>query len=420
MKVYLTSLGCRLNEAELETWSQVLFRTGHQPILNPLEADLIIFNSCAVTTEAVKKSRKKCRRLKRDNPQAKLVVSGCYATLNPAQIKMELDVDLVVENQAKEQLIETVFKTLTFNETTDLIQQQPIQRSRQRAFIKIQDGCRYRCSYCIVTLARGEEKSRPIQYIIAEINLLVAQGIQEVVLTGVHIGGYGSDLKIRLSHLIQAIFDKTELKRLRIGSIEPWEMEDDFWACFQNPRLMPHLHLPLQSGSDSVLRRMSRRCHTTDFYQLLTRARAMIEHFSITTDIIVGFPNESEAEWQESLAFIQQCQFSDIHIFAFSAREGTKAAKMPHQISLDIKKQRSQVLHTLTQDMRQRFLNQQKQQIVDVLIEQIGANGYWQGYSPNYTLLEVMDLNPAVDFKNTIQKVKITGLNQNNVVGKLY
>jgi len=418
MKVNLSSLGCRLNEAELETWAQQLNKAGHQITTDHLEADLVILNSCAVTAEAVKKSRKKCRRLKRENPQAKLVVSGCYATLNADELSTQLGVDLVVPNGQKDQLIQQIFQQLEFKEQAQAIDNpiQPLKRSRQRAFIKIQDGCRYRCSYCIVTIARGEEKSRTPQQIIAEINLLVAQGIQEAVLTGVHLGGYGSDLNIRLSDLIQTIFEKTTLKRLRIGSIEPWEMDNAFWACFQNPRLMPHLHLPLQSGADSVLKRMSRRCRTADFYQLIQQARQTVSNISITTDIIVGFPNESESEWQQSFDFIEKCQFSDIHIFAYSAREGTKAATLANPISREIKKQRSELLHQLNSKLKQTFLTQQIGKNITVLIEQQNEKGYWQGYTPNYSPIEID--NPKLT-KNQLINIEIRALNQtkNGLIG---
>jgi threonylcarbamoyladenosine tRNA methylthiotransferase MtaB len=179
-------------------------------------------------------------------------------------------------------------------------------RGRQRAFIKVQDGCRYRCTFCIVTVARGEEASRAIQTVVNEINELHQQGITEAILTGVHLGGYGSDLGINLSDLIKAILAETDIPRLRLGSLEPWELPDDFFELFHNPRLMPHLHLPLQSGSDSVLRRMARRCKTEEFSAIVQQLRAKIPHFNITTDIIVGFPGETEQEWQESFNFIKQ------------------------------------------------------------------------------------------------------------------
>ena len=189
-------------------------------------------------------------------------------------------------------------------------------RGRQRAFVKVQDGCRYRCTFCIVTVARGEEHSRAIADIVEEINALQQQGIQEAIITGVHLGGYGSDNNSNLLELIKAILAQTTIPRLRLGSLEPWELPDGFFELFKNPRLLPHLHLPLQSGSDSVLKRMARRCKTAEFAEIVATARAEIPYFNITTDIIVGFPGETEAEWRESLAFIAGIGFGHIHIFS--------------------------------------------------------------------------------------------------------
>jgi threonylcarbamoyladenosine tRNA methylthiotransferase MtaB len=287
-------------------------------------------------------------------------------------------------------------------------------RGRQRAFIKVQDGCRYRCTFCIVTVARGEERSRAIAEIIDEINTLAEQGIQEVVLTGVHLGGYGSDLNCNLVDLIQAILTHTDVPRLRLGSLEPWELTEDFFTLFAQPRLMPHLHLPLQSGSDSVLKRMARRCKTADFAALVQQCRDVRSDFNLTTDIIVGFPAESESEWQESLAFIESMAFGHTHIFTYSRREGTKAASLPEQISDTVKKQRSQQLHGLAEQMKQQFWRSQIGQTFPVLWEGYSeplANGKQRvfGYTPNY-LRVGCEIAASESLENQILATTLTAL----------
>ena len=393
MKVHLKTLGCRLNEAELETWAQAFQKSGHQVTRQAEAANLIVINSCAVTQDAARKSRHLIRKVHRENPAAKLGVSGCYATLNQNEAEQLMGVDLVVSNKHKDQLVERALTELNLD-TMPVMATEPGEASlfslgRQRAFIKVQDGCRYRCTFCIVTIARGEEKSRTVQEVVTEINALHQQNINEIILTGVHLGGYGSDLDSNLSALIKAILTETDVPRIRLGSLEPWELTDDFYQLFDNPRLMPHLHLPLQSGSDTVLRRMARRCKTEEFAEIANKLRQINPLFNITTDIIVGFPGETEDEWQESLAFIERIGFGHIHIFSYSPREGTKAATFPNPLPETVKKQRSQQLHQLADVMRLRFYEKNIGRQFPVLWE-----GYSEaineklqrvfGYTPNY------------------------------------
>ncbi len=393
MLVHLKTLGCRLNEAELETWAQAFQNAGHQITRNADEAQVAIINSCAVTADAARKSRQLIRRLHRENPKAKLVVSGCYATLNEDEAAQLLGVDLVVSNKDKNQLVEQTLSALNMDAmpamSTEPGETSLFSRGRQRAFVKVQDGCRYRCTFCIVTVARGEEASRPLQAVIDEINTLHQQGINEVILTGVHLGGYGSDIASNLTELIQTVLAETDIPRLRLGSLEPWELPADFFDLFGNPRLMPHLHLPLQSGSNAVLRRMARRCKTEEFAQIVHQARQQIKNFNITTDIIVGFPGETEQEWQESVDFIKSIGFGHIHIFTYSSREGTKAATLPNQVTNEIKKQRSKQLHELAELMKHQFVKQNIKQTFPVLWEgqkqRINETHQWvYGYTPNY------------------------------------
>jgi threonylcarbamoyladenosine tRNA methylthiotransferase MtaB len=284
-------------------------------------------------------------------------------------------------------------------------------RGRQRAFIKVQDGCRYRCTFCIVTRARGEERSRPLDDIIREINELHASGIREAVITGVHLGGYGSDLDINLYDLVKAILERTSIPRLRLGSLEPWDIPDNFWQLFQNRRLLPHLHLPLQSGSDRVLRRMARRCKTGDFSALVANAREQVPGINITTDIIIGFPGETGEEWQQTLAFLEQFDFGHIHIFAYSPRPGTKAAMLPNPVPDDVKKARSRQLHGLVEEMRLRQLERQVGKTAPVLVENYSEGKYW-GYTPNYFRVgfEVEDESSPVE--TSIRDVRIAAVDR--------
>lgn len=415
MHIHLKTLGCRLNEAELETWAQAFQAAGHGITRDIHQAQLVVLNSCAVTQDAVKKSKQLIRRIHRDNPQAKLVVSGCYATLNQAEAEQLMGVDLIVGNQDKNQLVEKTLTELNLDSmpamSTEPGEVSLFSRGRQRAFVKVQDGCRYRCTFCIVTVARGEERSRSIQDVIDEINSLHRQGVNEAIITGVHLGGYGSDINSNLVELIETILKQTEIPRLRMGSLEPWELPPGFFDLFKNPRLMPHLHLPLQSGSDSVLRRMARRCKTEEFAHLVEQARTTIPHFNITTDIIVGFPGETEQEWHESLTYIEQIGFGHIHIFAYSPREGTKAANLPNQVDQTVKRQRSRQLHELAETMKEAFIHKNLGQQVPVLWEgqtetlENGKVRYF-GYTPNY-LRVACDVEPETMLENQILNAKL-------------
>lgn len=427
MLVHLKTLGCRLNEAELETWAQAFQSTGHHITADVAAAQLVIINSCAVTSDAARKSRQLVRRVHRDNPHAKLIMSGCYATLNEAEAANLMGVDMVISNKDKAKLVDKALQELNMD-SMPAMSTEPgavalFSRGRQRAFIKVQDGCRYRCTFCIVTIARGEESSRPLQDIIDEINTLHSQGIQEVVLTGVHLGGYGSDLSLNLTDLIRAVLTYTDIPRLRLGSLEPWEFNEDFFTLFENPRLMPHLHLPLQSGSDSVLRRMARRCKTEEFKAIAEQLRAMYPNFNVTTDIIVGFPGESEAEWQESVAFIESIGFGHMHIFSYSPREGTKAAGLPDQVKELVKKQRSQQLHQLAQRLKQTFYQQHIGKQFPVLWEGNHSETATDetaklvfGYTPNYLRVAC---NTQIPISNQVLNATIQSAEENYLLTSL-
>ncbi len=390
MRVRLQTLGCRLNEAELETWARQFRQRGCVIARDAEPADLVVINTCAVTGEAVRKSRKLLRRAQRDNPRARLVVSGCAASLDGEDLG-DAGIDLLVNNADKDRLVEIASAELALPlmpaTATDPAADALFARGRQRAFVKIQDGCRYQCTFCITTRARGEERSRPATEICDEINQLTEGGIQEVVLAGVHAGGYGSDIGDSLSGLLARVLTDTDVPRIRLGSVEPWDLPDGFWQLFDDPRLMPHLHLPLQSGADSVLRRMARRCKSGEFARLVETARNAVPDLNVTTDIIVGFPGESDDEWRQTMDFVERIGFGHLHIFAYSPRRGTRAATMPDQVPDALKRARSRELHALGMRLKQALLKRQLGRREPLLMEGISSDEsgpYRACYTPNY------------------------------------
>lgn len=418
LNIHLKALGCRLNEAELEGWALEFQQAGHTLVTEPQGADLTVLNTCAVTHEAVRKSRKTINRLRRENPTGKMVVTGCFVATGESGNATDLGVDMLVDNKSKDQLVKRVndqWQIPIMPEGATLPTESALfARNRQRAFIKIQDGCRYRCSYCIVTIARGDEQSRSITDICEQINQLHLSGVQEVVLTGVHVGGYGSDINTNLSTLVKQILAETSIPRIRFASVEPWDLGDNFFTLFENPRLMPHMHLPIQSGSDTVLRRMSRRCHTSEFIALVEQARLAYPQFNITTDVIVGFPGETDSEWSQTVDFVNSVTFGHIHIFSYSPRAGTKAAGMPDPVNNQTKKNRSRQLHEIAKSHKQQFMQSQLNAQASVLWEGASAShpDLRFGYTENYTRVAVAHAGSQIS--NSITSCKLASLDTQN------
>ncbi len=424
MKVHLSSLGCRLNEAEIQNWAQTFQAKGYSIESESTQADLVVLNTCAVTSEAARKSRQTIRKFHRNNPSARLVVTGCYASLEPQELEKIMGVDLIVDNSDKEVLVDKVHDLLEMpvmpEFATEPGESSLFTRNRERAFIKIQDGCRYRCTYCIVTVARGEERSRTIDDLIDEINQLHQQGVPEIVLAGVHVGGYGSDIGSSLYELVETILAKTRIPRIRFASVEPWDLGEGFFELFKDTRLMPHMHLPIQSGANSVLKRMSRRCKTESFAELVNEARQYVHNFNITTDVIVGFPGETEEEFAQTLEFVETQPFGHMHIFSYSDRERTKASRLPNKIDKDTKKQRSKKLHQLAAKLKHRELSNQINQTVEVLWESsslILDNGLkrYFGYTPNYHKVQI-DIDPKYQVERSILATNIKAVDDSNVL----
>jgi threonylcarbamoyladenosine tRNA methylthiotransferase MtaB len=348
MKIYLDTIGCRLNQAEIERYARQFRAAGHTLVANAEEADLAVVNTCSVTNAAAADSRGKIRQTARAGVD-EIVATGCWATLRPQAAARLPGVKQVVNNLDKDHLVGKVLQISEQGFDLEPVQREPIPgaRLRTRAFIKVQDGCDNRCTFCVTTLARGAGRSLSVDEILAEIQAAVEgdrrSAAQEVVLTGVHLGSWGQDLpgNLHLRHLVEAILEKSDLPRLRLSSLEPWDLDEDFFALWQDPRLCRHLHLPLQSGCAATLRRMARKTTPQSFAELIEAAKAAIPGVAITTDVITGFPGESQAEFEESLAFVRRMGFAGGHVFTYSARAGTAAARMEDQVPHPVRKQRN-------------------------------------------------------------------------------
>lgn len=402
MKVHLRMLGCRLNQSEIDMMARQFEQQGHEIVATPDEADEIIVNTCAVTNDATRSSRKLIRELHRANDSAHINVTGCYAQISPDDIAVIDGVKRVVNNVDKATMV-----TQITGEKTELFDLEPHERDvrpgamgRTRAFIKVQDGCDNACTFCITTVARGNGQSRNADEIINEIQYLQSTGYQEAVLTGVHLGSYGHDLGNHdgLMQLVQRILAETDMPRVRLSSLEPWDLSAGFFTLWQDERLQPHLHLPLQSGCDTTLKRMRRNTSQAEFRALIEAARQQIPDLNITSDVIVGFPGETEAEWEISKNFIEAMNFGSLHVFRYSVREGTPAAKMRGKVSKNAKKTRSQHLLKHSQAQETAFAQQFAGRALPVLWESVSGSSeagfVQQGYTHNY--IRVQCTHPRV------------------------
>jgi threonylcarbamoyladenosine tRNA methylthiotransferase MtaB len=430
MRIYLESLGCRLNYAEMAALGRQLAGAGHELAASAEQADLCVLNSCAVTGEAARQSRQLARKLARVNPAARLLVTGCYATLEGATTAQLPNVSLVVGNTRKDELLRIIDESANLQICKSRFTQSAIRNpqsvTRTRAFVKVQDGCRNRCTFCIVTVARGDERSRPIAEVVAEVNALHAEGYQEAVLTGVHLGGYGSDLGATLHSLVAALLAETAIPRLRLSSLEPFDLAPDFFDLWgeSNGRLMSHLHLPAQSGSDAVLRRMARRNRVADFEALVAAARRRIPGLTVTTDLIAGFPGETESDFADTVAFARRVGFVHIHVFSYSAREGTAAARFSGQTPEAERKQRVRVLAELDRELgravRRGFLGQTRPvlwEAPDAGLHAADGQQIWAGLTDNY-LRVAMTTAADLDLHNHITPVCLARLDGDALWGE--
>ncbi len=402
MKIHLRTVGCRLNQSEIETMARQFQGQGHEIVDDPVLADQVIVNTCAVTQDAVRGSRHLIRDLNRANENASITVTGCYAQISPDEIAVLPGVSRIVDNQSKDRLVEKL--TGKSVEPFDL---HPLERDskssvsgRTRAFVKVQDGCDNACTFCVTTIARGAGRSRPISEIINEIRYLQAVGYQEAVITGVQLGSYGHDLGdfSGLIHLVQAILTETDIPRLRLSSLEPWDLSAEFFSLWENPRLCRHLHLPLQSGCDATLKRMRRRTDQASYRTLVRAARHHVPDMRMTTDIIVGFPGETDEEFAATKAFIQEMDFAGLHVFRYSKRPGTASSRMRGHLPEAVKKERSTRLMTWSQLAERRYAERFLGRTLPVLWEHIAGateDGFINvGYTDNY--IRVQSIHPRV------------------------
>ena len=426
MRIYVSTLGCKLNQSEMDTLATQLASLGHTVVAVPQEADLCVLNTCAVTHVAAQKTRQALRRLYRANPAAGLVATGCYAELSPAELEKLPGIELVVGNQDKAQLPALLDSLKIPPDVIATISnlQLPTSRIRTRALVKIQDGCDNACTYCIIHVARGRQRSRAPDDVLTEVRARLAAGYQEVVLTGVHIGAYGRDRGATgsgadLWALVNRILDETGVPRLRLSSIEPWDLPEEALSLWEDPRLCRHLHLPLQSGCDAILGRMARRYTTAEFAALVDAARAAIPDLAVTTDVIVGFPGETEQEAAKALSFVRAMGFARVHVFPYSLRPGTPAAGLPDQVSPAVKAERARAMREIATASAQAFGGQFIGRTMSVLWEssrQGEVGPVWSGLTDNY--LRVFAAGSA-NLANRQTDVRLVALTKGGLQGEL-
>jgi len=418
VRVYLDTTGCRLNQSEIETLARQFRQAGHTVVMGPDEAELVVVNTCAVTREAARSSRNMIRRANRANATAQIVATGCYAHLSPDVVGALPGVSQVVNNLDKDRLVPLLFQG---GERGEPFEREPVEREvaggalgRTRAFIKAQDGCNNRCTFCVTTIARGPGRSRATAEIVAEIQALAEAGYREAVLTGVHLGSYGHDRgeKDGLQALVAAILTDTDMPRLRLSSLELWDVSPAFFALWSNPRLCRHLHLPLQSGCDATLRRMARRTSQATFRTLVREARSQIPELALSTDIIAGFPGETDAEFETSLAFVREMEFMKLHVFRYSPRAGTAAARFNDQVPEEVKKERSARLLALSDEGARRFAEAFVGRTLPVLWEQVAgateAGFVNSGLTGNYLRVELIAPEALTNTISCARLVQVT------------
>jgi len=366
--------GCKLNQADSDSLVHGLLEAGCKVVGRDELADVHVVNSCTVTHVADRKARKSLRAAKRVNPEALVVATGCYAQRKPGELKKISDIDLIVGNDQKAKLVEKILDMKVGNRTSSVIDQNiPLYAShvfRTRSAIKIQEGCNQVCSYCIVPKVRGREKSVPLDVLIEQVQNRIQQGFKEVILTGTQLGTYGFDLEeANLESLIVSILRRTDLERLRISSLQPQEITDGLMALWSDKRLCRHFHMPLQSGSLSVLNRMRRRYTPFLYEDVVNMIRTNLPDASITTDVIVGFPGETDREFNDTVEFCKRMQFADMHIFPYSVREGTTGYYLGGQIDSSAKNRRMDTMLKIRLDMWTGFRLKHIGTVRDVLWE---------------------------------------------------
>jgi len=400
-KAALHNLGCKVNAYETEAMQHLLEEAGYEIVPFTQKADVYVINTCSVTNMADRKSRQMLHKAKKNNPDSIVVAAGCYVQTSEKEVLNDLSVDIVIGNDRKHDLVRLLeeYSLDSVNDTVDDIndgkhdfEELFIDQTKEhtRAFIKVQDGCNQFCSYCIIPYARGRVRSRRFENVIAEVERLAANGFKEVVLTGIHLSSYGVDFEeaTGLLELIQAVNAVKGIERIRLGSLEPKIVTEHFASELSKlDKICPHFHLSLQSGCDATLKRMNRKYTTKEYERGCELLRKYFVHPAITTDVIVGFPGETEEEFEQTKAYLEHIHFYEMHIFKYSKRKGTRAAVMPDQIDEQIKVARSEKLIALGHDMSKEFRKFYIGKNEEVLFEEkavIGDKEYFVGYTKEY------------------------------------
>jgi len=409
MKIYLDTIGCRLNQSEIETMARQFRAAGHEIVATADLADMAVINTCAVTNDAASVSRSKIRQIARAGVN-EIIATGCWTTLQPQKANELPNVLRVVMNDRKDHLVADVLNLPQESFDLEPISRQPLPglHRRTRAFIKVQDGCDNQCTFCITTVARGEGRSRHIADVILDIQSALAGGTKEIVLTGVHLGSWGYDFDSHLSELIETILRETDVPRLRLSSLEPWDLSTEFFSLWEDKRLMSHLHLPLQSGCESTLKRMARKTNPKSFRELVSAARAVMPDVAITTDIIAGFPGETEEEFAQTLEFVNEINFAGGHVFTYSPRPDTGAARMKGQVKPELRKKRNHILTGLLEESAKSYRAKFVGKKMSVLWESTSEMGEWgwqmEGLTENYLRVQAFAPSPRW---NELDKVSL-------------
>lgn len=427
MKVLFKTLGCKVNRYDTETLRE-LFACGDILSVNEGEdiPDIVVVNSCTVTAESDRKTRQTVRKMRRQYPAAVIAVTGCMPQARPEKAKTLTDADIIIGNALNSELPALVKKFM--KQRDKIVESKPHRphekisplsshsfEGRTRAFVKIEDGCNRFCSYCIVPYARGRVRSKPPQRITEELTAFAAAGYKEAVIAGINLSAYGSDIGLTLPDGVKAA-DVEGIERLRLGSLEPDQLTPEVLDGLKSVRkLCGQFHLSLQSGSDGVLKRMNRKYDTALYRRIISDIRARFENCSVTTDIMTGFPGETEEEFNETLDFVKEIGFSKVHIFCYSRREGTPAAQMENQVDEQVKTARSKALSKVAAKCAKDFFAAQVGRIENVLFEQ-QKDGFFEGYTENYTPVKVKAEN---GLKGEILPVKITECTDEGCFGEV-
>lgn len=434
-KIAFYTLGCKVNQSDTASMEGIFRRAGYEVVDFGSPADVYLINTCVVTNTGQRKSRQIINRAVRHNPLSLIVVTGCYPQTAPEEVRAIAGVDVIIGNQERARIVELVEQALENKQTEilDNVQKMTVdtkfeelgvgtETDKTRAFLKIQEGCNQYCTYCIIPYARGPLRSRSLESIRSEVAKLVAAGYKEVVLIGIHLGCYGKELAKEGKHItlydaVQAVLSVEGMCRVRLGSLESVEVEPRLLELMANePRLCKHLHLPLQSGCDKILQAMHRPYDTARFTQLLQQIRAQVPDVAITTDIIVGFPGETEEDFATTLAFAEKCGFAKMHIFPYSKRKGTPAEKMPNQVDEAVKGERAARLAAVDEKLHQAMLKQMVGKTEEVLFEQPVDAVYMEGLCGPYLRVVVPGTS---ELANTIAQVKITGIVDDWLTGEI-